>query len=470
VTRSAKVGWSVAVCAVLAATAGISLATYQVISFQRGMKLWDEGVTAANTGDFDTAISKYDAALRTRLGAYGAGIVYSNRGVAYNSKGLVDRALSDFTEALRLHPGLVEAHVGRSFAYISKGEIEKAVEDTNEALRLDQNSRDAYHNRAIASLNKREFGKAVADFSEAIRCDPDNAGLYVERGNAFLADGQCDAGIASFESAIRISPWLTEASWERDFAWERRAYKLLNEGIKAASERKYDEALKLYSQGLESHPGIRNHAVLLCDRATALGHLNRREESARDYDEAIRLDPNFYQAYYNRGINHRECGRMYEAIQDFTEALRLNPKYAPAYVDRGAIYFHQKKLNEARTDWLNALENIDGIEVEYRPRLLNDIAWQLATSPAILRDGKTAIRVATQACELTNWTRSDCVDTLAAAYAEAGDFSSAIACQNQAVQLADPSSEDYDSMKRRLRLYQDRKPYRAKQVKPTTNR
>ena len=308
-TRSAKIWWGVAVSAILAAAAGMSFAIYCAISFQRGTKLWNEGVIAASGSDFDTAISKYNAALRTKLGASCAGIVYSNRGVAYNSKGLLDRAVSDFAEALRLHPGLVEAYVGRSFAYISKGEIEKALEDANEALRLDPNSRDAYHSRAIAFLNKRELGNAIADFSEAIRCDPDNADLFVKRGNAFLADGQYDAAIASFESAIRIAPGFSEAYWERDFAWEKRAYELLNKGIKAESERKYDEAIRFYNEGLESHPGLRNHAVLLCNRATTLGYSKQREQSARDYDEAIRLDPNFFQAYYPRQskISQRHC-------------------------------------------------------------------------------------------------------------------------------------------------------------------
>ena len=448
-------------CALLAATAGICFATYSAISFQLGTKFWDEGVAAASRGDFDTAISKYDAALRTRLGASCAGIVYANRGIAYNSKGLVDSAVLDFADALRLHPGLVEGYVGRSFAYISKGEIDKAFEDANEALRIDANSRDAYHNRAVAFLNKREFGKAIADFGEAIRCDPDNADLYVERGNAFLTGGQYDGAIASFESAIQISPWVPAAYWGRDFAWEKRAYDLLSKGVKAASERKYDEAITFYSEGLASHPGVRNHAVLLCNRATTLGYLKRREESARDYDEAIRLDPSFVEAHFNRAINHRECGRIPEATRDFSEALRLNPKFAPAYVNRAAIYARQNKLDEARADWLNALENIASIEAGQRPRLLNNIAWQLATSPAsVVRDGKAAVPAATQACELTNWRRSDCVDTLAAAYATAGDFRNAIDRENRALQLADPSSEEYAGMKKRLDLYQHQKPYR----------
>jgi tetratricopeptide (TPR) repeat protein len=516
VSRSAKIGWSIGALAALVVTASLSFAIYCEISFQRGMKLWNEGFAAATSGDLDTAISKYDAALRTKLGRYNAGIIYSSRGIACNEKGLLGRAVTDFTEALRLNPGLVVAYVGRSFAYINKGELEKALCDLNEAIRLDQNSKEAYYNRAIALLRKKEFDKAIADFSEAIRCGPDNADLYAKRGNAFAAKGDYDAAIASFDSAIRISPKFAEAyrgraaAWEQKNKWydaikdydtayelapdaekakaasilsaarargdafpktqkqlesyvgEKRAFELLNQGIKASSEQKYDEAIRTYTDALEAGPGLHNRAVILCNRGTTFAQIKQLEKSGRDYDEAIRLNPIFVEAYYNRGINERELEQFDKAIANFSESLRLNPRYARAYLDRGSIYLRQCKFKQASKDYNAAVAEIDQLEPETRHSVLNSIAWLRATSPQqSLRDGKQAVSVATRACELTEWKNWAYLDTLAAAYAEAGDFENALKFQSQAVELSAAASVDQQSgMHKRHELYRKKKPYR----------
>ncbi len=89
----------------------------------------------------------------------------------------------------------------------------------------------------------------------------------------------------------------------------------------------------------------------------------------------------------------------------------------------------------------------------------NNAAWLRATCPQDpFRNGSEAVELATRACELTDWNEPNYLDTLAAAYAEAGDFDSAIKYQTKAAEL---SPDDADLMQH-LALYKDHKPYREK--------
>jgi tetratricopeptide (TPR) repeat protein len=92
---------------------------------------------------------------------------------------------------------------------------------------------------------------------------------------------------------------------------------------------------------------------------------------------------------------------------------------------------------------------------------LNGLAWVLASCPdASLRDGKMAVETATRACELSKWTEASFLDTLAAAYAETGDYPSAVRWQREAIaklSAADPTRAEFSD---RLQLYESSKPYR----------
>jgi Flp pilus assembly protein TadD len=89
----------------------------------------------------------------------------------------------------------------------------------------------------------------------------------------------------------------------------------------------------------------------------------------------------------------------------------------------------------------------------------NARAWLLATRPDDkLRDGKLALNSARRLCELSDWKDASYIDTLAAAYAEVGDFEKASQHQRQAIELATP--ELRAPLQDRLELYQDKKPYR----------
>ena len=77
------------------------------------------------------------------------------------------------------------AYNNRGFARADKKEYDKAIADFSEAIRLDPKDATAYYNRGIAWAGKNEYDKAIADYSEAIRLDPKDASAYINRGAAW---------------------------------------------------------------------------------------------------------------------------------------------------------------------------------------------------------------------------------------------------------------------------------------------
>jgi tetratricopeptide (TPR) repeat protein len=96
--------------------------------------------------------------------------------------------------------------------------------------------------------------------------------------------------------------------------------------------------------------------------------------------------------------------------------------------------------------------------------LLNNFAWILATAPdADARDGKKAVIAALKACQLTSYQNAADVDTLAAAYAETGDFDNAVKWETKYLTALSLSPSDATDGQTRLALYQAHKPYHADQ-------
>ena len=98
-----------------------------------------------------------------------------------------------------------------------------------------------------------------------------------------------------------------------------------------------------------------------------------------------------------------------------------------------------------------------------RSRRSGRTAWRGCYVPrpdAKVRDGKRAVEAATKACELTNYKNGGYLDTLAAAYAEVGDFDKAVEWQEKALKAGDIPVKDLDAARKRLELFKQKKAYR----------
>ena len=134
---------------------------------------------------------------------------------------------------------------------------------------------------------------------------------------------------------------------------------------------------------------------------------------------------------------------------------QFNPDDAGAHINLGAALAAQGRFEEAATHYAESIR-LDPLS----PEAYNNRAMLLATCPeAKYRDGQKAIEAATRACELTEWKMPSCLDTLAAAYAEAGDFDAAVRWQMRATEsLRDERAKaDYRS---RLAIYRAKGPSR----------
>lgn len=134
------------------------------------------------------------------------------------------------------------------------------------------------------------------------------------------------------------------------------------------------------------------------------------------------------------------------------------PERWSGYALRARAFIAQRDYRRAEADLREAREL-----APHDADVLNNLAWLRATCPDDSeRDGKAAVDAATQACALTKWKNIHELDTLAAAYAEAGDFDRAVNFEKRA--LSGFSGQPRKDAEARLALYREHKPYHETQA------
>jgi len=268
--------------------------------------------------------------------------------------------------------------------------------------------------------------------------------IYAEQGASLTKSGdeqeaaKIDArALSEFETAVGLNPDYWKA--------------IHNRGVSYALLGKFTEAVKDFSRVLELKP---EYANAWFNRGEIQFELANYAEALNDYGQAIRLKPDDYDAYVRRGHTHFQLRRFQEALADYGRAVELDADSAEALINRGDAYLALRQWREAATDYRQAIASDAGSGRAYQ-----SAAWLMATCPDDgYRNNQLALQAAEKAIELDGRTDFKCLDTLAAAYANAGDFDRAKQTIAAAIKIA--PRDHVDLMRRRLELYQQNQPYR----------
>jgi tetratricopeptide (TPR) repeat protein len=397
-------------------------------------------------------------------------------------------ASSSASEAIRLLTGKDDPKQ-LSKAYILRAQLtedkDRKLADFEAAAAADPTNSDA--GQAVAELysQKGDNDKAVATLQKLSERDPDNPALLARLAEALTDLKKYDEALKYCDSVIKQAPRATGG-------YNLRArVKVMKEDIDGALK-DLDEALAINGNDLQ--------ALLL--RSNLHNSRGNDEKAKADVDKLLKQAPDLPQAILLRSMIAAGKKRWGDAISDMQVLLQTDPTNAEWRIRLAGYYVGDSRPRKAveiltqvvdglrdDTDAASRETKVDALRArgdallsvgrhadavkDYDEALkidaedtgvLNNLAWVLATSPDDpVRNPARSVELGLKACELTKYEKPHILSTLAAGYAEKGDWEMAKKWSAKAVELGAKDDDVDQQLKKELEGYKEKKPWREKQ-------
>ena len=328
-----------------------------------------------------------------------------------------------------------------AFASARNGDARRAQTLAGRALQVDQTARLARHALALVHLIEGRPNEAVAGLRELLREDPSDVWVKSDLGEALTQLQQYDEAERLFAEVQTVLP--------DDSLTLRRLARL--------------EAARGNPELAASH--LREAAANSVDARFDLARLLRAQGDRTGALEQIRagleLAPNSVIARHMLAVLLHEGGDDVGAVAELERCLADDPKFSDSYQLLAVIRFEKQDYIGGELILRKGIQEAPDSIV-----LQNALAWILATSPASgQRKADEALMLALAVCDKTQHREFSLLDTLAAAYAEMGQFDEAVKTQREAIRLAEEAghpAENVSGYRERLQLYEIRMPYHQK--------
>ncbi len=301
------------------------------------------------------------------------------------------------------------AHNYLGCGLVVQGRIAEAIEHYQKAIEINPDYTDAHYNLGIALGEKGQLDEAMAHYQKAIQLKPDYADAYNNLANILAKKGQFAEAIVHYQKAIQLNPDYAEAHY--------------NLGAVFGVRGQLDEAVEQYRKAIQLKP---DYADVHGNLANVLATQGKLDEAIKEYQRTLELIPNSAQAHFRFGQALQTLHNFAAAKAEYQKVLELDPKHLSAHLS---------------------------------------LAWLLATCPeASIRNGAKAVALTQQAEQLAGGESPQILDTLAAAYAEAGQFGKAVQTAKRALNLTATQNNKplAQAIQARLKLYEAGSPYHEK--------
>jgi len=334
-------------------------------------------------------------------------LAHGELGEALATSGRLREAEAEFGEAIKINQAYFPVMCSLAIQLRANGNSEAALRLFNLAVRVRPHDATAHYNLAIALADQQRVSEALAQYNETLRLDPDLAAAHSNLASLLLSQGKAADALPHALTALRLEPNYPQAHFNAGNA--------------------------LFLQG-------------------------QFAEAAAHYAAAAKLDPANAEARLNRGKALINLDKPQEAEADLKEATRLQPGNVEPHQILAGIYSTSKRTREAAKEYSTAVS----LDQNWAAGL-NTLAWILAThTNSEIRDATQAVPLAMRACNLTGSTNATFIETLAAAYAEAGMFAEAVSYQQMAHEILTAQGQGGQATyaRQRLELYRSRQPFR----------
>lgn len=273
----------------------------------------ERALEAQQQGKYDQAIDLYQISLRKLPPGPESSNIYYNLGAAYQAKGQTAEAINAYNQAVKFNPGNDDA--------------KKAIEKINKQALL---QRAKLSEDAVRLQSEGKLGEAINLYKKVLQENPNDAQTHFNLGTAYQEQNKFEEALQQYQTASGLDPK------NQDF---KNAYNTMYEAMKSGAF----QAAK---------------ATDVLKQAVSLQQAGKITEAVNKYNDAILIDPNNAQSYFNLATALHSINRYPEAINNYKKAYKIDPKgYAEANFFIANLLEAENKYPEASAYYKRYLED-----------------------------------------------------------------------------------------------------------------